>query len=112
MKLIIITVQFVLALLILLLIYKNTLTRTYENYGKYIIQETPIPGPSDDDNSDCQKYFDFIQQPINMDYYSSPRFLNPQESCRDECVEGVWSKDHGFGSVKCCEAACMKFIKK
>jgi hypothetical protein len=77
----------------------------YEGYN-YIKQETPIAESSVDDNSDCKAYTDFISKPVNIAYYTTPRFLNPRESCRDECVEGVWFEDHHLGAVRCCEGAC------
>jgi hypothetical protein len=96
-----ITISILCVLGIIYLFYTN------EEY-KYIIHETPLVQPSIDDNSNCQTYFDFIAQPVNESYYTSPRFLNPRDSCRDECVEGVWFNDHHNGAVKCCEEACKR----
>lgn len=94
-------------ILFILCIFLMSFLYFYEGYS-YIKQESPIPEKSPDDNSDCQAYFDFISKPINEIYYTSPRFLNPQESCKDECIEGVWFDDHHNGAVKCCDIACKR----
>ena len=76
-----------------------------ESYA-YVQHETPIALPSIDDGKSCMKYIQFMEQPINISYYSYPRFLNSKEACEDECIEGIWFDKERNGSSKCCKEAC------
>jgi len=60
---------------------------------------------------DCSKYIEFMKQPINQAYYQYPRFLNPKESCQQECQSGIWYDGNEFGTKTCCKKAC-NVIKK
>ena len=62
-------------------------------------------------DQDCSKYIDFMKQPVNQDYYKYPLFLNPRESCQQQCQSGIWFDGKNFGTKGCCRKAC-DVIKK
>ena len=79
------------------------------------IQNPPADGINEIDieeqEKDCSKSIDFMKQSINQEYYQYPRFLNPRESCQQECHSGIWFDDHRVISKKCCVKACEN-VKK
>jgi len=77
------------------------------------VEKPPADGVelNDDKHQDCSKYIEFMKQPINQAYYQYPRFLNPKESCQQECQSGIWYDGNEFGTKVCCRKAC-DVIKK
>ncbi len=65
----------------------------------------------DNKDQDCSKYIEFMKQPINQSYYQYPRFLNPNQSCQQQCKSGIWYDGNEFGTKTCCKKAC-DVIKK
>jgi hypothetical protein len=106
-------------IIVLCLLFLQYMITNNESYTSYIRKEGPeelglVSNISNENiNTDCSVYNAYINKKINKSYYRYPRFLNPREACKDQCISGVWSEneEHTYGSHACCRQACEVITK-
>jgi hypothetical protein len=74
------------------------------------IDELDIPLPE----KDCKQYAKFEE--INKKFYTSPKFLYPQDACMSQCIQGIWfnhnhtngkNNTRKSGYMPCCQDVCF-----